>query len=72
MASYFTFRCNKCGSEFETSGPHEFKYSANEIIALRHPTLFCDGLFFNVYCLTCKKNQNIVIVAFKTPGYPWE
>jgi len=73
MAYYFNFQCKTCGSKISTSGPHEFNFSDGQVVILPHPGIhMCDGLVFNAFCLECKTNKKIIIVAFKNPGDPWQ
>ncbi|PIS30004.1 MAG: hypothetical protein COT43_02685 [Candidatus Marinimicrobia bacterium CG08_land_8_20_14_0_20_45_22] len=73
MAYYFYFHCTVCDAEVSTSGPHEFNYFEGEIVKLPHPGIhMCDGLLFNAFCLECKINREIIIVAFKNRSDPWQ
>ncbi|MBN1997611.1 hypothetical protein JW935_08675 [candidate division KSB1 bacterium] len=72
MAYFFHFKCTKCGIKVDTSGPHEINFSNGKIELLGHPgTNECDGLLIDVFCIDCKANKGIIVVAFKTRSDPW-
>lgn len=77
MAHFFDYNCQHCGFTMKTSGPHECliieKEKKKHIKRLPHPgTDVANGIVINGYCSHCKKNVEVIIAEFNTPGDPWE
>ncbi len=76
MASFFTHRCDQCGYEVETSGPHEFyRDEKGEIRWYGHPVPASEearkagvhGLIHTCYCPKCDKKFNHIVLEFPKP-----
>jgi len=75
MAKYNSYKCTNCNFKITVSGPHEFKFVNGEIEALPHPGNDepANGLYFNIYCPHCGRNQDLIIVEFiEATDFPFE
>ena len=76
MASGYWFKCDNCGYSFETSGLHEFyrdrqgnrkPYGHPCAISMEAQMSGIHGLSADLYCPTCDKVHDLVVVEYKRP-----
>jgi len=72
MASFYRHKCNHCGYEFQTSGPHEFyRDREGKIKPYGHPVPISKeaeeigvcGFLGDVYCPNCDQVYKDIILA---------
>lgn len=81
MGATYTHRCDHCGYTVITSGPWEFYrdssgarhfYGSPAPISEEAKTSGISGLSGQVYCTTCDKVYDLVLIELKTPTHhPW-
>ena len=76
MGAHYTYRCEACGHEVSTSGPWEFyRDEQGRRQAYGHPVPCSKeaarrgvyGLSGELYCPTCDRVFDLVLVEFKQP-----
>lgn len=76
MGAAYTLECDTCGHAVHTSGPWEFYRDAQgRRRAYGHPTPSSreakesgiHGLSGELYCLTCDRTSDVILVEFKAP-----
>ena len=72
MPPYFRFKCNCCGHQVETSGPHEFyRDREGRLKPCGHPLPTKEalergiaGLYLDLYCTECGEVSSVVTVEY--------